>query len=129
MEQKLFSKSVKEFLQNNFPEFVTTIKYQDDDSFDCSLKSDSKIFSIWIATYNSEITIGIEDPTGDSSIHTHISCYELEDLQSCFFDLTLFINNIKNDKLILYQKTNEKYDWIESSKFDSSENCEKFSWN
>jgi hypothetical protein len=129
MEQKLFSKSVEEFLQKAFPGFVKTIKYQDDDSFDCSLKSASRIFLIWIATYNSEITIGIEDPTGDTSIHTHISCYELEDLQSCLSDLTNFINDIKGDKLILYQKANGKYDWIESSKFDSLKDVKRFSWN
>lgn len=129
MEQKLFSKSVKKFLQNNHPEFVTTIKYQDDDSFDCSLKSISNMFSIWIATYNSEITIGFEDPTGDTSIHTHISCYELEDLQYCFSSLTDFINNIKGDRLILYQKANGKYDWIESSRFDSLKDVKRFSWN
>ena len=129
MEQNLFSDLIKEFLEANFPEFIPTINYQNDGSFDCSLKSTSKIFSIWIATYNSEITIGIEDPTGNSDIHTHISCYELEDFQSCVSELSQYINNIKNDKLILYRNENGKYDWIEFSKFKNLNNSEKFSWN
>ncbi|MFN7044856.1 MAG: hypothetical protein ACK4M1_06640 [Flavobacterium sp.] len=70
MEQKLFSKLIIEFIERNYPEFIETIKYQDDGSFDCDLKSDSGVFSIWIATYNSEITIGIQDPTGQNNIHT-----------------------------------------------------------
>lgn len=129
MEQNLFSNLIKEFLEANFPEFVPTISYQNDDSFDCSLKSNSKKFSIWIATYNSEITIGIEDPNGKSDIHTHISCYELEDFQSCILELSQYINDIKNDRLIFYRDENGKYDWVEFSKFENQNNSERFYWN
>ena len=129
MEQNLFSKLIKQFLEANFPEFVTKINYQNDGSFDCSLKSNSKKFSIWIATYNSEITIGIEILNGNSDIHTHISCNEFEDFESCVSELSLYINNIKNDKLILYRNENGKYDWIELSKFKNLNNSERFYWN
>ncbi|MGL2999803.1 hypothetical protein [Flavobacterium sp. RSSB_23] len=128
MEQKEFSKLIIEFLDGNYPEFTQTIKYQDDGSFDCSLKSESEIFSIWIATYNSEITIGIEDPKGECNIHTHIACYELDDLKSCLEELTTYIENIKADKLILYQDESEKYDWIDSSKFENLNGNKKISW-
>ena len=128
MEQKLFSKLIIEFIERNYPEFIETIKYQDDGSFDCDLKSDSGIFSIWIATYNSEITIGIEDPTGQNNIHTHISCYEIEDLKSCTTELSKYIENIKADNLILYKDKDGKYDWIESSEFKNQDGSKKFSW-
>ncbi len=128
MEQKEFSKLIIEFLEGNYPEFTQTIKFQDDGSFDCDLKSESGIFSVWIATYNSEITIGIEDPKGESNIHTHISCYEFDDLKLCITELTSYIENIKADKLILYQDKAGKYDWIESSKFENLNGSKKFSW-
>jgi len=128
MEQKIFSKYISEFLETNFPEFTRTIKYQDDGAFDCDLKSESGIFSIWIATYNCEITIGIENPERKTNIHTHISCYELEDLKSCLLELASYIENIKADKLILYQDEAGKYDWIESSMFENINGSKKFSW-
>lgn len=128
MEQKEFSKLIIKFLEENYPEFTKTIKFQDDESFDCDLKSESGIFSIWIATYNGEITIGIEDPKGETNIHTHISCYEFEDFKSCVAELMSFIENIKSDKLILYQDEYGEYDWIESIEFENLSGCKKFSW-
>lgn len=128
MEQKLFSKLIFEFLNENYPEFIGTVKFQIDGSFDCDLKSKSGIFSIWIATYNSEITIGIEDPNGKTDTHSHISCYQLDDLETCCKELSSFIENIKADRLVLVQDKDGKYDWIESSKFKNLIGCEKFSW-
>ncbi|MBC5862891.1 hypothetical protein [Flavobacterium turcicum] len=128
MSQKDFSKLIIGFLQLNFPEFTRTIKYQDDDSFDCYLKSESGIFSIWIATYNSEITIGIEDPKGETSIHSHINCDQIEDFSSCTVEVKSYIENIKTDKLILYQDKEGKYDWIESSMFEDINGSKKFYW-
>ena len=110
MEQKKFSKLIIEFLDENYPEFTHTIKFQNDGSFDCDLRSDSGLFSIWIATYDCEITIGIEDPAGKTDIHKHISCYELDDLETCVKELSTFIENIKADKLILYQNEGGEYD-------------------
>ena len=128
MEQKEFSKLIMEFLELNYSEFIPTIKYQDDESFECDLKSESRIFSIWISTHNTEITIGIEDPNGETNIHTHISCYEFEDFKSCVAEVTSFIENIKSDKLILYQDEYGEYDWIESIEFEKLSGCKKFTW-
>ncbi len=128
MEQKEFSKLIIGFLEENYPEFTQTIKFQDDGSFDCDLKSESGIFSIWIATYGREITVGIEDPNGETNIHTHISCYELEDLESCVKQLSEYIEDIKEDKLILYKDEDGEYDWIESTEFEKLNDSEKFSW-
>ncbi|WP_454880354.1 hypothetical protein [Sphingobacterium detergens] len=126
MEQREFSKLTLKFLEGNYPQFAQTIKFQDDRSFDCDWKSESGIFSIWIATYNTKITIGIEDPNGKTD--SHIPCYGLDDLGACVAELSSFIENIKADNLVLYQGEDGKYDWIESSEFENLDNCKKFSW-
>ena len=112
MKQEIFSKHVFEFLEKSFPEFIPTIKYNEDGSFDCDLRSPSGRFSMWIATYNEEITFGIEDPDGKTNIHTHISCYETDDLENCFKKLTELINEIKENKVIVYVTDSNVYDWI-----------------
>lgn len=129
MEQKEFSKLILKFLEENYPEFTNTLKYLNDGSFDCDLKSESGIFSIWIATYGSEITIGIEDPNGKTDIHTHISCYELENLENCLFELSSIIEEIKADKLILYQTNDGSYNWIKTVEINNLyQLTKKFSW-
>jgi hypothetical protein len=111
IDQIRFSEFIKSFLKNNFPEFISTINYKEDGSFDCDLKNPSNQFSIWLATYNSEITIGLEDPEGKTDIHTHISCYEEEDLDNALHDLSVIINEIKSDKVILYHSDQTGYQW------------------
>lgn len=128
MEQKQFSEYIFKFLEKNYPEFLKTIKFQDDKSFDCDLRSESGIFSIWIATYNCEITVGIEDPNGKTDIHNHIPCYELEDFEKCVKQLSSIIDNIKTDKILLYQSRSGYYDWIESVELDSIDWTKKFTW-
>ena len=94
---------------------MPTIRRHDDDSFECSLKSPTGIFSIWIATYNCEITFGLEAPNGKTDIHTHISCYDIDDIDDCTATLTRYIHQITDNKAILYfddYDVNE-YDWIE----------------
>jgi hypothetical protein len=39
------------------------------------LKSPTGKFSVWIATYNNEITIGMDDLEQTSGTHTHLSFY------------------------------------------------------
>jgi len=96
-QQREFSKLMLKFLEGNYPQFAQTIKFQDDGSFDCDLKIESGIFSIWIATYNTEITIGIEDQNGKTDIHSHIPCYGLDDLEAYVAELSSFIENIKTN--------------------------------
>ncbi|WP_207420205.1 hypothetical protein [Desertivirga brevis] len=111
MNQTRLSELIELFLKNKYPEFLPTLKYQVDGSFDCELRSLSNEFSIWIATYNSEITIGLVDPDGSTDIHTHISCYHEEDVNDALYDLSTRINEIKHDKLILYYSERTGYDW------------------
>lgn len=111
IEQNHFSALIKSFLEIHFSEFIPTLKFQSDGSFDCDLRNPTNLFSIWIATYNSEITLGIEDPNGKSDIHTHISCYEESEISETLSELSIMINNIKNDKTVLYYKDESGFQW------------------
>lgn len=111
MNQTRFSALSESFLNENYPEFIPTLKYQEDGSFNCELRSLSNEFSIWLATCNSKITIGLIDPDGNTEIHTHISCYDEEDVNDTLSDLATKINEIIQDKLILYYSERAGYDW------------------
>jgi hypothetical protein len=113
MKQEILSKYVFQFLEKAFPEFIPTIKYHEDRSFDCDLRNPFENFSIWIATYNEEITFGIESPDGKTDIHTHISCYENDDLENCIKKLAELINKIRSNEVIVYVNDFNDYDWIE----------------
>jgi len=128
IEQTTFSQLVKDYLAQEFPDFLPSIKYFPDNSFDCILRNPSDIFSILISTENSEITIGIEDPIGNSDIHTHISCYHLEDIDDCLNRLSKIIKDVQNENLILYQDEKGKYDWINAADFPKEKNTVRFSW-
>ncbi|SDX59259.1 hypothetical protein [Aequorivita viscosa] len=134
INQARFSEIIKSFLIENYPEFTATITENDDKSFDCDLRNPTNEFSIWIATYNSEITIGIEDPNGKTDIHTHISCYEEEDIDDALIELTKTIKEIKNGKLILYHSDIKGYQWTNDIKLviekkKASEKIRQFTWN
>jgi hypothetical protein len=113
MNQKIFSDKVFQFLAEGFPAFTHSVTYQNDDSFDCELRNPSGQFAMWIATYNSEITFGLKSPTGDTDIHTHVSCYEEEDMEDCLSSLKTLIDEIKTNKVILYKNESNTFDWID----------------
>ena len=129
LNQKTFSILIQKFLQEEFPEFLPSVNYLPDNSFDCSLKSLSESFSIWIATYNSEITIGIEDPNGNSDIHTHISFHEMEDLEDSLNTLSKMIREIIGNEIIVYQNQDGKYGWATESEFLKTECSKIFYWD
>lgn len=133
MDQRIFSQYVFDFLAKNFPEFLPTVKYNDDETFECDLKSVSGKFSMWIATYNSEITLGLETPDGKTDVHTHVSCFEIADLEECFATLTGLIYEIKHHKRIVYKTGKGTYDWADYEKLLREETkkkrtFEKFFW-
>jgi hypothetical protein len=121
MDQKEFSEHIFQFLRKSFPEFVSSITYSNDNSFDCELKSPSGQFGMWIATYNSEITFGLESPTGETDIHTHITCDELDDLENCLSDLARMIEEVKTNKTIMYRNAANVYDWADHSQLMEKE--------
>src|SRR6478609_6206318 len=122
MDQKEFSNHIFEYLTRSFPEFVPSVTYKNDDSFDCELKSPSGEFAIWITTYDREITFGLESPDGNTDIHTHVSCYERDDLDDCLSTLRILIDDIRTNKVILYRGASGVYDWIEYAKLTQKEN-------
>ena len=112
MEQKLFSKLIFDFLQQTYPGFLP-VKYFEDGSFDCNVKSPTGHFSMWIATYNSEITYGFESPDGKTDIHSHISCYEIEDLSECLGSLRKWIDSFSDNLTLIYFNDSQVWDWID----------------
>ena len=130
IEQVRFSEIIKKFLDANLPEFLASINHRDDGSFDCDLRSPTNSFSIWLATYNSEITIGVEDPDGKTDIHTHISFYEDENSAKALNQLSKMINEIREDKLVLYKDKFGDYHLTKNilEKKKDSNNI-FFSWN
>ncbi|WP_378187504.1 hypothetical protein ACE939_04065 [Aquimarina sp. W85] len=134
MNQKRFSELIKSFLVEKFPEFTKTINYKDDNSFGCDLRNPTNEFSIWIATYNSEITIGLEDPSGKTDIHTHISCYKEEDINNALTDLATEINNITKGKTFLYHSDGIGYQLTNDinlilKRKNTFENIRVYNWN
>ena len=82
MTQSEYSALAKDYILIHHPDFAGTIQYKDDGSFDCSIKSGKGHLSLWIATYDKEITIGFEDANGKCDWHTHMSllnAYEPEE--------------------------------------------------
>lgn len=75
MNQKLFSNYVFKYLVEHHPLLLKNLKYKTDKSFECSLMSPTGKFSVWVATFDSEITVGLDDPEQTSGAHTHMSFY------------------------------------------------------
>ena len=73
MTQSEFSILSKKFIAENYPAFLNTIVYHENDSFDCSLKSRNGKLYIWIATYDCEITVGFDNAEKQCVWHTHMS--------------------------------------------------------
>ncbi len=112
MTQSRFSELIKSFLNKNYPAFTENIIYNEDDSFDCFLRSPTKEFSIWLSTYDGEITIGLKDPSGKTDIHTHITIYEEEEgIEYALNDLSIQINEIIDGKVVLYHSNQNGYEW------------------
>ncbi len=112
MEQTLFSSLIFDFLQKEYPDFFP-VKYLEDNSFDCSIQSPSGEFSMWIATYGCEITYGIEAPDGKTDIHSHFSCYEIDDIPDCLQSIRKWIQSVINNEIFIYCKDSNAWDWID----------------
>jgi len=75
MKQSEFSNLAKEHIVKHYPLFIGNLNFKQDGSFDCSIKSKTGRLSVWIATYDCEITIGFEDAEGKCDWHTHMSLF------------------------------------------------------
>ncbi|MFB9053943.1 hypothetical protein ACFFVB_12725 [Formosa undariae] len=133
MNQDRFSELIKSFLIENFPEFIKTISYKEDKSFDCALRNPTDEFSIWVATYDAEITIGLEDPSGKTEIHTHISCDEDADINEALSELSTLINDIKTGHVVLYYSDKTGFQWTDNinlilERKNTLENIQVYHW-
>jgi hypothetical protein len=68
---------------------------------------------MWIATYNCEITYGFESPDGKADIHSHISCYEIEDLTESLASLRKWIDSVSGNLTLIYFNDSQEWDWID----------------
>ena len=94
MTQSEYSSLAKDYIISNHPLFAETLQFRDDDSFHCSIKSENRHLSIWIATYDSEITVGFEDAHGNCDWHTHMSLYGAYEPDEEFASLSKLLQTI-----------------------------------
>lgn len=132
MDQATFSKYVYQYLLENQPLFLENITYHEDRSFDCSLMSPTAKFSVWIATYDLEITIGMDDLKQTSGTHTHMSFYgnEIDEQIQTF---TEYFQDIFTNKLVFTHSNLSGYSWSKDIvstllEKDSNEAIEYFTW-
>jgi hypothetical protein len=98
MTQSEYSALAKDYLITHHPDFARTIQYKDDSSFDCSIKSRKGHLSLWIATYDAEITIGFEDINGKCDWHTHMSLFNAYEPEQEFSAMTKLLQAILSDE-------------------------------
>lgn len=98
MKQSEFSALANDYILTHHPEFSETILYKDDGSFDCSITSVKGHLSIWIATYDAEITVGFEDANGKCDWHTHMSLFNANEPEEEFAAMTKLLRTILSDE-------------------------------
>ena len=133
MNQDVFSNIIREYITKEYPAFLETISYQEDGSFDCTIRNAKGEFSVWIATYNCEITLGIQAPDGNSDCHTHMNFYgeepgeQLEAMKD-------YLEKIFSNKLFFMQSSLSGYSWTDNvedtlKKKKRTESFKFFRWN
>ena len=98
MMQSEYSAIAKEYILTNHPGFAGTINYKEDGSFNCCIQSEKKQLTIWIGTYDTEITIGFDDPNGKCDWHTHMSLFNAYEPWEEFEAMTELLQLILTDK-------------------------------
>ena len=98
MTQPEYSALAKDNLLTHHPDCAGTIQYKDDSSFDCSIKSRKGHLSLWIATYDAEITIGFEDVNGKCDWHTHMRLFNAYEPDEEFSAMTKLLQAILSDE-------------------------------
>lgn len=133
MEQLVFSNIVKDYIAKEYPTLLEDISYKEDGSFDCTLKNSKGDFSVWIATYDSEITLGLQAPDGNSDCHTHMSFYG-EEPEEQLEGMKNYLERIFSNKLHFMQSSLSGYTWTDNvedtlKKKKKTESIEFFKWN
>jgi hypothetical protein len=98
MTQSKFSALASDYILAYHPDFGATFQYKDDGSFDCSIKSKKRHLTIWIATYDNEITIGFEDVNAKCDWHTHMRLFDAHGYEEEFLAMTKLLKAILSDE-------------------------------
>jgi len=133
MEQGAFSNIVRDYISKKYPAFLETISYHADGSFDCTIKNAKGKFSVWIATYDSEITLGLQAADGNSDCHTHMSFYGEEPTEQ-LEAMKNYLEDIFSNKLLFMQSSLSGYSWTNNvehtlKKKKKTESFKLFRWN
>ncbi len=110
-DQSQVTSTTKHHLRLHHPELLRDQFDRPDGSFECQLQSPSKHFSIWIASYNCEITVGLQSPDGDSGCHTHFTPYRETDLPGVLASMSELMKDIMNDEVLFYHSSVHGYSW------------------
>jgi hypothetical protein len=132
MNQITFSNIVRDYLAKEYPTFLKNITYHDDGSFDCTLQNSNGEFSVWIATENSEITLGLQAPDGTSNCHTHMRFYDEESYEQ-LETMKNYFEKIFSNKLLFMHSSLSGYTWTENveqelKKKKKNESIQFFKW-
>ena len=98
MDQAEFSKLAENYIRRHYSNIVSKINYHEDGSFDCMIHSANRSLSIWIATYDTEITVGFEDADENSGDwHTHMSLWGAHNPEEELNAMSQLIDSIISD--------------------------------
>lgn len=104
------SEMAKQYITEHHPLFLSNIKYQQDGSFDCSLKSDKDTISVWIATYDAEIAIGLEDRDNRTDWHIQMKSQGAGKPQQELETMTGLLNRILSDDVEIEHNSETGYE-------------------
>lgn len=129
MNQALYSDITLKYLTQNHPDFLESIDFKEDHSFDCFIKSISGNRLLWIATYDLELTIGFEDYKKECDWHFHIGASGGNNQNEELKEMTKILNEILNNEQVFVFE-NDKYIPFDINEETVANGNEKFFvWN
>lgn len=98
LTQQEFSELALQYITQHHAEFLPTVRNMENGSFDCTFKSPQGKLSLYIATYNREITIGFVDDTEFTDWHTHMSVWGCNEPEEELAMMTTIIHKITSGR-------------------------------
>ncbi|MCV2485852.1 hypothetical protein OD917_13020 [Flavobacterium sp. SH_e] len=129
MNQTLYSDITLKYLTQNHPEFLESIDFKEDQSFDCSVRSKSGNRFLWIATYNLEITIGFENHKKECDWHFHVGASGGNKQNEELKELTKQLNEILNNHQVFILKDDKYIPLDKNEGLAVAENEKLYVWN
>lgn len=107
--QEEYSTYTVESIKQRFPHISFLTEKREDDSIDVRFNSPKGLLSIWIGTFNTEITMGFEDSEEKSYWHTHMSLFGSYEPDEQIGSLASLLNNILSDKEPIFYSSKEGF--------------------